>query len=56
MTAEYQSVSGAVNLSSTPAVRYGYTELANGNNSRLTRPCLVNRISGRAPLTFYETP
>jgi RHS repeat-associated protein len=33
---EYQSVSGAVNTSSTPSVQYAYNELAGGaNNSRL---------------------
>ena len=37
LTAEYQSHSGAVNLNTTPAVQYAYTEMAGGqNNSRLT--------------------
>jgi RHS repeat-associated protein len=36
LTQEYQSHSGAVNTSSTPSVQYTYTELASGNNSRLT--------------------
>jgi RHS repeat-associated protein len=37
LTAEYQAQSGAVNTSTTPAVRYGYSEMAGGaNNSRLT--------------------
>jgi RHS repeat-associated protein len=37
LIAEYQSHSGAVNLSTTPAVQYGYTLMAGGaNNSRLT--------------------
>jgi RHS repeat-associated protein len=37
LTAEYQSHSGAVNLSTTPAVQYGYSLMASGaNHSRLT--------------------
>jgi hypothetical protein len=36
LTAEYQSHSGAVNTSTTPAVQYAYTEMSGGvNNSRL---------------------
>jgi RHS repeat-associated protein len=36
LTAEYQSHAGAVNTSSTPAVRYAYSEMAGGaNHSRL---------------------
>jgi RHS repeat-associated protein len=37
MTTEWQSHSGAVNTSTTPAVQYAFTEMAGGvNNSRLT--------------------
>ncbi len=36
LTDEYQAVTGAVNLSTTPAVEYNYTDLADGNNNRLT--------------------
>ncbi len=37
LTGEYQSVSGAVNTSTTPEMQYAYTEMASGaNNSRLT--------------------
>jgi YD repeat-containing protein len=36
MTTEWQSHSGPVNTSTTPAVQYAYTELSGGNNSRLT--------------------
>jgi RHS repeat-associated protein len=36
MTTEWQSHSGAVNTSTTPAVQYAYTDLSAGNNSRLT--------------------
>ena len=36
LTTEYQSVSGAVDLATTPSVQYAYTEMAGGqNNSRL---------------------
>ena len=36
LTAQYQSVSGAVDTETTPVVQYTYAELADGNNSRLT--------------------
>ena len=37
LTAQYQSHSGAVNLSSTPVVQYSYNQMSGGtNNSRLT--------------------
>lgn len=37
LTAEYQSHSGAVNTSTTPAVQYTYSEMSGGeNHSRLT--------------------
>ena len=36
LTTEYQSISGAVDMSTTPSVQYAYTEMSGGqNNSRL---------------------
>jgi RHS repeat-associated protein len=37
LTDQYQAHTGAVNLSTTPEVQYVYTDLASGNNSRLTQ-------------------
>ena len=43
MTAEYQSVSGAVDLSTTLSMQYAYTEMAGGqNNSRLVNMTYPN--------------
>jgi YD repeat-containing protein len=36
LTKEYQAVSGSVSTSTTPYVEYDYTNLASGNNIRLT--------------------
>jgi YD repeat-containing protein len=54
LTAEYQSVSGPVNLTTTPAVRYAYTEMAGGvNNSRLVS---ITYPSGYVLDYNYGTP
>ena len=36
LTQEFQSASGAVDMTTTPSVQYTYTDGADGNNSRLT--------------------
>src|SRR5262249_25568050 len=53
LTAAYQAHSGAVTTGSTPAVRYGYTQMAGGvNNSRLVSLTYPN---GRAVDYVYTT-
>ncbi len=53
LTGEYQALTGAVNLSTTPEVQYAYTEMSSGqNNSRLTS---MTYPDGRVLDYVYDT-
>jgi hypothetical protein len=42
LTQEFESVSGPVNTATTPSIQYIYSELTDGNNSRLTQTVTGN--------------